>query len=217
MGKLKELIEKIKAAIAQVRAKLSAHPLLAKLFKPVKEPEQKAPDSTNPTILFKEGGVFTRLQLIVVVALLICAGGGIWISTKLIFDRLQKNKSLQANSTKYQNQLEELNQRVRDNASIISLGQFTTNTWNSRNEKIKVQLDLWARFSDPDTAAYADKISIKVNDRISQALARLDEAKIGLMDDHGKAAFREEVKRQVEPLLRQGKLIDVYFHNLVAQ
>ena len=214
MSKISELIAKVKAAIAQFLEKLRAHPKLGKFFAPK---EKKPENPHSPTVLFREGSLFTRLQLLVVFVLLIAAIGGVYLSAKMIFNRVQKNKSLLAESEQYQNELAEYNQRVKENASIISLGSFTTNNYNEKGEDVRVSLDLWARFSDPETAAYADSISIKVSDRISAALVNVTRQHLSLFTDDGKKALKNEVKRLVDPLLHQGKVMDVYFHNLVAQ
>ncbi len=214
MSKITEILAKIRAAIVQALEKLRAHPKLGKFFAP-KEKKPEHPHS--PTVLFREGSFLTRLQLLVVVVLLLCAIGGIWITGRMIFKRAQKNESLLAESQRYENQLAEYNQRVKENASIISLGSFTTNNYNEKGEPVRVSLDLWARFSDPETAAYADSISIIVNDKISAALVNVTREHFSLFNDEGKKALKDEVKRLVDPILHQGKVMDVYFHNLVAQ
>jgi flagellar basal body-associated protein FliL len=207
-------LDEIKGKILAFLEKLRANPKLAHFFRP----KEKAPESpNNPTVLFREGSLRTRLQLIVVFILLIGFVGGVWFTGKMIFGRMQKNKSLLAESKTYQKEFEDFNQRIRDNASITSVGSFTTNTWNLKGEGVRVSVDLWIRFSNPDTAAYAEAISVKVSDRIGAALSRMQIGKVSLFSDSGKQNLRDEIKRQVDPLLRQGKVMDVYFHNLVAQ
>lgn len=218
MAKLDALKEKISQTQASVLEKLDK----IALYKKWKEKRAQKSPSQGPSndslgAIYRQGGVGTRLQVILVIAF---ALGGTFFTVKAgkkFFSRLGTSAENEKLKQDYSHGLEELTSRVVENASLISMGRFQTNVFSAEKPGSYMAVDVWIRVSDPATAEFAQKHETMIYDAIVGGFSQAYREEINPLTEQGNRATKGLIIESVNKLLPKGKTEEVFFQNLIVQ
>ncbi|NUM88805.1 MAG: hypothetical protein HUU37_06355 [Bdellovibrionales bacterium] len=217
MQKLLEIKAKIVNTIAPLKEKLTGHPKMKALREKWAARRAAGPNPDNLLTILRHGSWGARLRAVVFLLLLAGAAGGFWWTTNLIVKRFQKSGAHLVDASTYENELAALNERIRSSAAILNIGAITFNTFALDGRPMNGNVDVWARFSDPETAGWANAENVKVLDAAIAGLNDLQPGRMSLFSEQGKELAKVRIRERMQALLPKGKVEEIYFHNLTAQ
>ncbi len=225
MEKLKEILAKLKEKIAAIKAKIPF--LKAKEAAPVASAEIPAAVAATPTPappkddtslakIYRDGTLSMRLGVLLVMVL----GFSFALSGSYLGYRLykrwkashQQNQSLKI----YADQFEGLSTKRAESASITGLGKIKANAYKPDGTGI-ISLEIWVKCDNPKTAAFVQTTDVKLHDKVVDVLDSLYRAQVDLMENEGKKRAKKEILEALNKEIEVGKILEVYFHNLVMQ
>ena len=218
MSKLDAIKEKVANARSQLAEKTDKIPLLKKWKAAREESAKRGPNPLGIGEIYRQGGVGTRLQVILIFVFGIAALGFTLQAGKRIFKNIgSSSKAHQELQKEVGHGLEQVKEHAQEEAKVVSLGQFTTNAYGGPKGEAMVNLDIWLRVSDPETAAYVEHNTARLNDLTMETLNSAYHRKVNFLSDEGKAALRGQIMDDLNASLPKGKVVEVFFHNLVVQ
>ncbi len=217
MQKLQEIKAKFTSAMAPLREKVLGNPKIKALAEKWAAQKTRAPNPDNLILVLKNGTWGQRLRVVVIFLFLGGFAVGFWWTTNLIVKRFQKSGSHRVDSSAYQSELEALNEKIRSNAAVLNIGSITFNTFSLDGRALNGTVDVWARFSDPETAGWANSENVRVLDAAIAGLQDLVPARISLLNEQGKDTAKLRIQERMQKVLPKGKVEEIYFHNLTAQ
>lgn len=220
MAKLDALKEKIATLRAGLLAKLDKIAFIKKLREKQAQAAQSssvAPSSSSLGTIYRDGGVATRLQVILVYMLAIAAIGFTVHAGRKVLKRVSSSKAHEELKKDYSTGLSEMNAKVVENANLISLGKFTSNV-NSADGKVRlIAVDVWVRVSDPHTADFAQKNETILHDKIVEALELVAQENVDPLTVEGKNILKSRMMESLNHAFPKGKAEDILFQNLVVE
>lgn len=217
MSKIDEMKDKITQLKAKVQAKIDAIPFLKKLAE--KKPEAAAAPKSNVNLssVYRDGGVFTRLQVILFYLLVIATLASSGMMAKKIWTRVRHSDENEKLKKEYTKGFEDVRHRMEERAEMISVGATTVNAYAGEGKLALVKVDIWIKVSDPEAAAFADKHDLLLHDKATDALNELYNKKMSLLSDEGKEMAKKRIKENLNSVIQHGVVEEVFFHNLVIQ
>ena len=203
-------LDEIKQKLSGFREKL---PKLAFLSSTKKEKAK----SYSIGEIYKTGDTFTRLQVIVAALLMIAALVSAGIVGKRLWTRLGDQFADDKNKKKYAEEFAELANRAARNASIVSIGTVTVNSYTKNGDHAFLNMDIWVRVSDMDASNFVNKNEMILNDTALTVLNELFQNKISILSENGKQMARDKMLEKLNKVIPKGRVEEVFFHNLVLQ
>ncbi len=167
--------------------------------------------------IYRKGGLGTRLQVFLFYFLAAGALGSTIFASVKIFQRLGKDSEHEKISQEYTHGFGELSQKVIENASLISIGKFTVNVYNTANKRKYMAVDIWVRTSDPTAADFAQKHEDLFYDRVVEAFNNAHLQQVDPLTEEGKATAKNLIIESLNAVIPHGKVEEVFFQNLVVQ
>lgn len=221
MSKLAGIKEKISKIQASLNEKLDKIAFIKKWReKPAGAaagPGQKTQADYSLGTIYRDGSVGTRLQVILVVLFFIGAALSTGYVAKKMLARFKTTSEQEQLKKDYAHGFEDLKDRVQANASIISIGELTSIAYVGGDQETMVRLDVWARVSNADAAAFADKNNPILYDKVVEALTELRKQKVNVLSIEGKKTARLKIKEHLNKVMKNGKVEEIFFHNLLSQ
>ncbi len=216
MSKLDPIKEKIGALKAQLGEKLGRFGL-GKKGAPASAPASgQAPPSNSLGEIYRKGSTGTRLQVLLMVLFAIVAIASTGIAVKKFMKRFQKAADQSALKKEYADSFGEINRRVIENASVLSLGKFTVNAF-VEGKSTHLSMDVWVRTDGAPAADFVQKWDTALYDKVVEALNELYHDKVNLLSEEGKQIGKTKVIAKLNEGMQVGKIEDIYFYNLVSQ
>lgn len=210
---MKDKITQLKAGLAE---KLDKLPFLKKVL--AKKPESSAgPSGISLSGIYRDGGVATRLQVILFYVFLFSALASAGLMTKKIWSKLGSSHENEQLKKEYSHGLEELKHKAEEKAEMLSIGSMTVNAYVGEGRQAMVKIDVWAKVSDPAVAGMADKQDLIWHDKTLNALNEIFEKKVNLLQEDGKEFAKKTIKEALNKEIAHGKVEEIFFHNLVIQ
>ena len=217
MQKLKDLLEKLKIALNTAKQKI---PFL-------KKKADAATANTNAIKPQKKDGTLAKIyrsgnyKMRVGVILVIIFGIVFLISSThlgiQIFQRIKKTAGKTDLQKDYANQFEGLAVKAAESASIIGLGKVIGESYRLGANKGYVSLEVWVKCDSPKTATYADSIEARLHDKMVDILKTLAQEEVNLLTDEGKSIAKQNFLKALNHELEIGKILEIYFHNMIMQ
>lgn len=217
MSKLTELKEKVAKAQAGLTEKLDNIPALKKWRDSRSASAAAGPDPLALSAIYRSGGLVTRLQVLLVLVLALGALGATGYVAHKMWARMKTGSGNEALKKDYSQGLEEMSQKVREQASLVSLGKFTVNARNAQGKAAMMSVDIWLKLDEPDAALFVQKNETIVSDRITEALNESERVGLTALTEAGNEAVKQKIAAATTAALPKGKVVEVFFHNLVVQ
>lgn len=217
MSKLAGLKDKVSQLKTQLSEKLDSIALVKRWREGQTTKATQGPDPLSIGSIYRDGGVGTRLQVLLMFTFALGSVAATAYVGQKMWKRLRTSKAHEELKKDYSHGLEELSNRVKEHASMVSLGKFTVNSVGPRGEDVMLSLDIWLKVSDAETAAFVQKNDTLVNDRVTDALDAARSKKFDALTPEGKDRIKGVIIEHLTPTLPKGKVEEVYFHNLMVQ
>lgn len=216
MSKLDAIKEKLAGLRGTVLEKADKIAFLKK-WREKSAPSPSSPNTYSLGTIYRQGGTGTRLQVILVFVFAAASLTATGLAAKKMMSRFKSSVEHEKLKKDYAKEFEEFSKRVQSNAAVISVGRLTISAYVGEGKTALMNLDLWARMSDPQAADFAQKNDLILHDKALDALNELEREKVSLLTEHGKELARERLKEKLNRAMPKGKVEEVFFHNLVAQ
>lgn len=217
MSKLDGMKDKITQIRASLTDKLDKIPFLKKVLEKKPEAAAKSSSSISLSGIYRDGGVATRLQVILFYVFLFSALASAGMMTKKIWSKIGSSHENDKLKKEYSHGLEALKHKAEEKAEMLSIGTMTVNAFAGEGRKAMVKIDVWAKVSDPAVAGMADKQDLIWHDRTLSALNEVFEKKVNLLTEEGKEFAKNSIKEALNKEIAHGKVEEIFFHNLVIQ
>jgi hypothetical protein len=220
MSKLDGLKQKLAGVRAQLAEKTDKIAFL-KVWKEKRAQKAaatpKAADPHSLSAIYREGGTYTRLQVIafyVFVLVAIVSAGSL---VKKIAMKLRSSTANEQLQQDISHGLAENQRKKAEEAEMVALGQFTANLYAGSQGEKTMSIDLWLRVSDPDTAAQVNNRNEVFREKTMDALNDLFVRKVSLLEEAGKIEAKEKIRLSLNSALPKGKVEEVFIQNMVAE
>jgi flagellar basal body-associated protein FliL len=217
MSKLNELKEKLAQTQAQMAEKADKIPLVQKWKAKRAEAAAKGPDPLALGTMYKSGGVGIRLQVLVVVVLGAAAVYLSFSAAGKVLHRLRPEKAHEDLAHQVSHGLEEVQHHAVEEAKVVALGKFNANTFGGPQGEAIVNMDVWLRVSNPTVAGYVEKNVDKFTDLAMSTINAAYHEKVDVLTDEGKTKLKIQLNDSLSKALPEGKIEEIFFHNLVVQ
>ncbi|RZA06067.1 MAG: flagellar basal body-associated FliL family protein [Proteobacteria bacterium] len=217
MSKLDDLKLKVTAVRSQLVEKTDKIPLLKSWKASREEASKRGPNPLALSQIYGKGNLATRLQVLLI---FVFAGASLYFTYQAghrIFKGLRASRANEELKKEVSHGLEEIQHHKVEEAKVVSLGQFSTNTFGGPSGEAMVNMDMWLRVSDPDAAAFVDQNSARLNDLAMGVLNDTYHRRVNFLDEEGKEIVKREVQAALNKAIPKGKVEEVFFHNLVVQ
>lgn len=211
MAKLDDLKAKISGAIAKLTQRFR------KGGAPGAPAAPAAPNPNSLLTLYRQGDTITRVAVIGITLLLILGSVSMVYFSVRLYQALRQAQDMAGSDKDYSKQIEALSTKINEAASIISIGSAAVSTHDASGKRILISVDLWVRCDSALTAGTATAIEVRLRDRAVVALKNTLRPEVNLFTDEGKAIAKAAILKGMNAELSSGKIVEVYFHNLVAQ
>lgn len=215
MAKLDALKEKIGGLKQKLTEKFHSIPLFQKILK--KEEVKKGADPHSIGVIYQSGGVFTRLQVILVFLLAAAAVASLGVVAAKIKGRHHAKSENEKLAADYSQGLEAMKRKMEDNASTLSLGQFVISAYVGEDKTASMGLDIWIRVSDVEAANFVQGHEIVLRDKSMDALNEIYMQKVNLLTEQGKETGKRKIRDFLNRAMPTGKVEEVFFHNIIVQ
>jgi flagellar basal body-associated protein FliL len=210
--------EKLQLGFAGLKEKLAKLPLPARWKAQSKESPviNQGPAPFSIGAIYRSGSTGTRIQVILMFCFALSALFFTGMALRGALSRLSHHSEFEQMSEKVSHDLSAIRDEKAESASIMSLGTFTVNSVLGDGSPGLVRADLWLKLDSPNAAAWADKNLQILYDGTVEAFNEARLRKASPLDSNGKILVRNLIIEKLNPLFPEGKVVDVFFHNLVA-
>lgn len=224
MSKITELKNKVQGKLADVKKKI---PFLNKKASAKGSDAPQATASNSPEItegsaskepglkqIYKEGRYGTKTLIFTIfVFIFVGLASSIYLGIRVY--RIIKSAKFSDSAQKdYSTQFGNLSQKAAEAASIVSLGTVTVNT--SDGHKI-FTVDIWLKSDSPHTARIIQNIDVRLRDTAIGILREVTSEKTNILSDTGKYKAKIALIKALNAELKGGKIIEIYFYNLMLE
>jgi len=216
-------LDALKLKLAATKAALSEKLDKIAFIKRWREKSAASTGTSSPSsssslgAIYREGGVGTRLQVILFFVFAVAALAATVHTGRKMWKRVSSSAGHEELKKDYSVGLAEMNAKVVENANLISLGKFTTNLQSTEGSSKFMAVDIWIRVSDPATADYATKNDLIINDRVVDALQHFSRESADPLTAEGKNTLKSRIQESINKSLPKGTAEDVLFQNMVVQ
>jgi flagellar basal body-associated protein FliL len=217
MAKLDALKEKISQTKTNVSEKIDKIALFKRWKEERAQKKAKAPTDLSLQAIYRRGGTGTRLQVALFYLLAAATVASTGLAGKKIFARLGASRENEKLKAEYSHGLEEMASRVVEKANLVSMGKFTANAYRPGQKGELMAADIWLRMSDPEAAAFAEKNEDIIYDGIVSGLSLGYEGKADPLTPEGAGTLKRLIMEKLNEKIREGKVEEVFFQNLVVQ
>ncbi|MGZ3695232.1 MAG: flagellar basal body-associated FliL family protein [Bdellovibrionota bacterium] len=225
MAKLDALKEKLAALKQKLTEKLEKVPFLKKLLSPGPvESTSAAPAAPAATVynktslgqIYSGGGILTRLQVFFFYLFLVATlVSGAYVG-KRVFKRMRETEQEKV-VAEVSTGLGDIKRRMEENASVLSLGKFTVNSFIDENRQTAMSIDIWLKVSSVETANFVQNHEAVLHDKMMDAMSELFIQKVNLLTETGKVAAKKKITDSLNSAIPKGKVEEVFFYNMVSQ
>ncbi|MCO5143658.1 MAG: flagellar basal body-associated FliL family protein [Oligoflexia bacterium] len=213
MDKIKE---KLNQVLGNIREKLSKVAFLQKFL----EKKPKEPKPVNPLsmrAIYSSGGTKTRLQVIFVYLFAFLAVGFTAYATKKFLSKINASATREQIEKDYSSEFAEIKEKAIEKATTINVGQFTVKAKFPDHKEGFLSFDLWAKIDDPEAAVFFEKNETIVEDIVVEIFNQFYADEISLLNEAGKETGKKRLQEAFNQKLHKGSVVDLFFHNLIAQ
>lgn len=221
MQKLKEILEKLKQQIATFREKIP--------FPKKRVPRDDTPasttetpsspptqDDTNLAKIYRDGTLLMRIGVFFVIIFGIIFLVSFTYFGKKIYHNWMASSHKTQLQKEYINQFGGLSTKKSEEASIIGLGKVIVGAYKPEGKGV-ISLEIWVRCDNPKTALLVQNIDLRLHDKVVDVLDLLASQEVDLISNAGKERAKREIIEAINREMQAGKILEVYFHNLVMQ
>ena len=215
MAKLDLIKEKISASKASAQAKLEKIAFLGWKKKDPNAPA-KAESPYSLGSLYRSGGFFDRVRLLMALLLLVAGVLSATYAGKKIWGRLQLKSEDEKLKEAYAKGFSEMSQKALEKATLMSLGKFNAKAVVETKTRM-MSVDIWIRMSSPAASDFVRNNEVLVNDQVVESLNEMFRHQVNPLTEEGKYQAKSLLMEALNKKIPEGRIDDIFFQNLVVQ
>jgi len=218
-------LDDLKAKVSGVRATLAEKADKIAFLKKWRESHAATPkagpkpeDPLSLGVIYRDGGTGTRFQVLAFYLFLVVAVVSAGSLVKKMAGKMRSSAEHDKMVNDISHGLTVTKERKEAEAQMLSLGQFTTNVFvHGADEPKLMNIDLWVRVSDPQTAATINDRNEVFREKTMDVLHALYVEHVSPLEEAGKVSAKERILEALNRVTKPGKVEEVFIQNLVVQ